>query len=460
MSLQIIVGTDRARWDSFVAEVGGSVLQSWPWGEFKRRQGWRALRLLAVEGCEPLASMQVLARVVPAAGAFLYAPEGPVVSSGAWSDGRAAAPLAALLAAARRRGVALGALALRLDPLTGEVGAPAALAALGLRRSPSVVQPAATAVLDLDRTEDELWRGLARDARYRVGRAWREGVALRAGTDGDVDTFAAMLAETGRRRGFGVRDAAYLCRLVGMLRAHDCGAFLVATRGGRRSARRSSPPSAGGRRHSTRPATPRGGRWGAAPAALGGAAARQALRMPGVRLPRRARGGRPRRPLGGPDVLQGEVRDAARGVGGGLGRRVSPAGLSRLPAGSGGAAPPTSAAADMEATPCMTHGARGYSRRAITMATPGDEAGLLTVEEAAALLGLTPKTIRIYISTGRLAAVRVPWGRRVYLRIARAEVERYRAEALGGHGWDARRRQGQLAAEEMPAAGEGMDETR
>ena len=224
--MEIVTGTNRDSWNSFVAEAGGSFLQSWQWGEFKRHQGWQVLRLMACEGGQPRGVMQVLMRVAPVAGAFFYAAEGPVLRPGAWSGDDT--PLQALLGEARRRGALRGALTLRLDPLTSEPDAPAMLAAVGLRRSPTNVQPAATAVVDLDRSESELWGGLARDARYRVGRARKKGVTLRPGTDDDVDLFAGMLAETGSRKGFAVRGASYVRLLTRMLREQDSGVFLVA----------------------------------------------------------------------------------------------------------------------------------------------------------------------------------------------------------------------------------------
>ena len=228
--MRVAVCTDRDAWNCFVATAGGSLLQSWQWGEFKRCQRWDVLRLVALEGQEPRAAVQVLARVIPFCGAFFYAPEGPVLSAQDWAAG--AAPLPPLLAAVRRQGRSCGALTLRVDPLTAEPRAGEALSALGLRRSPENVQPAATAVVDLDKPEDELLARLEKGARYLVRHSQREGVVIRPGTEADVAPFACMLAETGRRKGFGVRNAAYLRRLEAMLLAENSGEFLVADLGG------------------------------------------------------------------------------------------------------------------------------------------------------------------------------------------------------------------------------------
>src|SRR5207244_12222780 len=104
--MHVVVGSNRDAWNSFVAAAGGSFLQSWQWGEFKRQQGWRVLRLMALEAHEPRAAMQVLIRLVPVAGAFFYAAEGPVLPRGEWSgDG---APLAPFLRPAPRRSPPVG----------------------------------------------------------------------------------------------------------------------------------------------------------------------------------------------------------------------------------------------------------------------------------------------------------------------------------------------------------------
>ncbi len=38
-AVRVALCTDRAAWDEYVARAGGSLLQSWPWGAFKRQQG-------------------------------------------------------------------------------------------------------------------------------------------------------------------------------------------------------------------------------------------------------------------------------------------------------------------------------------------------------------------------------------------------------------------------------------
>src|SRR5262249_21325010 len=88
--VRLVVARQRDAWDDFVASAGGSFLQSWQWGEFKRRLGWRVLRLTAWRGSEAEAALQVLIKVVPGIGIFCYGAEGPVLRPEGWcGDGTA-----------------------------------------------------------------------------------------------------------------------------------------------------------------------------------------------------------------------------------------------------------------------------------------------------------------------------------------------------------------------------------
>lgn len=55
--------------------------------------------------------------------------------------------------------------------------------------------------------------------------------------------------------------------------------------------------------------------------------------------------------------------------------------------------------------------------------------GLLDVSEAAAAIGVSPKTIRRRIATGELPHIRVGRGERPAIRIARSDLVEYLAES-------------------------------
>ncbi len=68
-------------------------------------------------------------------------------------------------------------------------------------------------------------------------------------------------------------------------------------------------------------------------------------------------------------------------------------------------------------------------------------ATLLSLKDAAAVLGLRPTTVKQYIQKGQLTAIRVLCGNATRLFVAHAEIERYRRASLGGQGWTNRREQ-------------------
>ena len=86
--VRIVAARSAMEWNAaLLAAPRADLLQSWQWGELKRRQGWSILRLVAVQGTDPRAAVQVQARAVPLAGAFFYAAEGPVMHAEDWAGG-------------------------------------------------------------------------------------------------------------------------------------------------------------------------------------------------------------------------------------------------------------------------------------------------------------------------------------------------------------------------------------
>lgn len=192
------------------------LLQTWEWGNFKDRYGWRARRL-AWQTPGGLAAAQVLARTLLRGLRVLYVPKGPLLD---WASaplrGRVLADLEAL--ARRERAILI-----KIDPdVAFSVGPPGAeqpqplgpilcgeLARRGWRPSPAQVQFRNTVLLDLRPSEDELLGAMKQKTRYNVRLAARKGVRVRAGSAADLDLLYKMYAETSARDGFVIRPPAY-----------------------------------------------------------------------------------------------------------------------------------------------------------------------------------------------------------------------------------------------------------
>jgi peptidoglycan pentaglycine glycine transferase (the first glycine) len=210
---------DAGTWDrALLALPNPHVLQSWAWGEFKSRHGWRATRLLFEERGETVAAASVLHRRLPRLPlSVLYVPRGPALD---WTDaGLAGRVLAELERLARRR----RALFVKVDPDVYHPGgvppfsphpanAPQVarlLAARGWLASPEQIQFRNTVLLDLTRSEEELLAAMKPKTRYNVRLAMRRGVQVRRGAPADLDLFYQLYAETAARDGFPIRPLDY-----------------------------------------------------------------------------------------------------------------------------------------------------------------------------------------------------------------------------------------------------------
>ncbi len=217
--MHVVEITDAKSWDrTLLALPSPHMLQSWAWGEFKSRHGWQATRLLFQEKGEPVAAASVLQRKLPRLPvSILYVPKGPALD---WTEASLVERLLDELEtlAHRRR-----ALFVKIDPDVYGLGeAPtfsprptcalemaSLLTARGWCYSSDQIQFCNTLLLDLTRSEEELLAAMKQKTRYNVRLAARRGVAVRAGTATDLDTFYRLYAETAQRDGFVIRPAEY-----------------------------------------------------------------------------------------------------------------------------------------------------------------------------------------------------------------------------------------------------------
>ena len=227
-SVREIGPADRERWDAFVAGApNGHLLQGWAWGEFKRRHGWRPVRLALVQDGQWMAVAQVLFRSV-AGLSLAYVPRGPVASFD--RPETYAQFLAGLHRYARRR----LSLVLKIEP--NEPASPERrewLRLQGFVKSLHTAQPRATLILDLEGGEEAVLAALPKTTRYQIRLAERRGVLARAaGNDADVQTFATLMATTGERAGFAVRSPRYYQDVLRLFRERGQAELWLAERDG------------------------------------------------------------------------------------------------------------------------------------------------------------------------------------------------------------------------------------
>jgi lipid II:glycine glycyltransferase (peptidoglycan interpeptide bridge formation enzyme) len=75
---------------------------------------------------------------------------------------------------------------------------------------------------------DPVLAGMKQKWRYNVRLSARKGVVVRRGTEDDLSTFQALMAETGQRDDFGVHEAAYYRAAFELFAGDDTARWLLA----------------------------------------------------------------------------------------------------------------------------------------------------------------------------------------------------------------------------------------
>ncbi len=216
--LRVIQPDTPADWNRALAQLPAPhVLQTWEWGAFKARHGWRPGRYLYMIDGHPEAAASTLTRQLAPqlpplrqlwGSGVMYVPKGPAMDYGnAECLGRVLGHLEDL--ARRER-----ALFVKIDPdvsLESPVGTAVVqtLRRRGWRPSREQIQFRNTMVIDLERSPDDVLAGMKSKWRYNVRLATRKGVVVRRGTRADLPALYEMYVETSVRGGFVIRPQDY-----------------------------------------------------------------------------------------------------------------------------------------------------------------------------------------------------------------------------------------------------------
>lgn len=205
-------------------------LQSWEWGEFRRKTGVEVMRLGAFEKEEMKAGYQLTAHplsVVKMGLKVIYFPKGPL-------------PDEPMLSALRDLGVKQKAVFIRLEP---NVGAPVRkwekekekfgtvekfLLENGCRRGRPLFTPY-TFRIDLTKGEEELMTRMKEKTRYNVRLAQRHGVeVVENNSEQAFKTYLKLMTETTERQGFYAHSPDYHKKLWETLKPSGMARLLLA----------------------------------------------------------------------------------------------------------------------------------------------------------------------------------------------------------------------------------------
>lgn len=163
-------------WDAKVIEFGGSILQSWGWGEFQKSLGQKIYRFSPPAGGDDFVNLAVETEL-PLGKKYLYCPRGPL--------GNVEAALLDLKKMQSDRSLIFA----RLEPAQ-KVDLPTAV---------KNIQPENNWLLDLEPTEEQILIGMKPKTRYNINLASRKGVIVREGTQSDLLIVWQLLLETANR---------------------------------------------------------------------------------------------------------------------------------------------------------------------------------------------------------------------------------------------------------------------
>lgn len=180
-------------------------LQSWEWGEFKKINGQRLERIGFFEGGKLLGAIQVTFHQVPGGYTVGYLPKGPM-------------PDIEQLKAIKQIANKHNAIFVKIEP---NIMIPAESKNSGFAainkflterdgtKGKSLFSKH-TFILDLDKSEDELFAGLHSKTRYNIRLALKKGVQIIDDTsEGGLETFLKLLHETTSRQSFYAHDDNY-----------------------------------------------------------------------------------------------------------------------------------------------------------------------------------------------------------------------------------------------------------
>lgn len=193
---------DRRRWDAAISVLGGSVLQSWAWGEWYREGGFRVERV-KVEGPGGTGLAQ-----------FLVWPHGPVAEG---HLARGPVVVGDVEAVTHELVVAIDDVCDRYRPLSLTVESPAPLPPLGRTEEVESGEqgerwccPGRSVIVPL-LDDTTLLQRMRPDKRHRIRQAQRTGITVEQSDPNTsmLEHFYVLLQETAERNQFAIEPLAY-----------------------------------------------------------------------------------------------------------------------------------------------------------------------------------------------------------------------------------------------------------
>ena len=196
--------TDKARWESFVLQNReATFLHSWNWGEFNKNTGEKIWRVGVFNG-DKLEAVMLIIKVMAKRGLFLFVPQGPIlkVSSIKYQVSSIFDELFVFL---KKLGKKEKVNFIRISPIFENTSENLSIfKSSGFRNAPiHMMHPETTWLLDITKSEDEIFKGMRKTHRNLIRRAGKEGVEIIQNADEKyLKSFYEIHLETVRRHKF------------------------------------------------------------------------------------------------------------------------------------------------------------------------------------------------------------------------------------------------------------------
>lgn len=209
---------DKDKWNDFVLVNKGSFLQSFEWGKIQEELGRKVFRIWLIDEeideNQPIFAAQIVRHNLPFGKNYLYAPHGPIFRRGIIDKiseignflDKKREYFSEFLNAVKDLCQKENAVFLKVEPLLKSEMHLNYLLETALKKSGKEIQPSRTIILDLEKSEEELFLEMKSKTRYNIGLAERHGVKIiRCGeSDKEIyfEKFWKLLEETSKRDKF------------------------------------------------------------------------------------------------------------------------------------------------------------------------------------------------------------------------------------------------------------------
>lgn len=196
---------DQKLWDDFFNQAGSpSFLQSWEWGEFEKKQGYKIERV-GIYDIDQLVGITLVIIIKSKRGNFLFIPHGPIFMEHITCNIKQKKSLITqllnyLITLAKKGGCSFIRIAPTLDntPENQQL-----FKTLDFKTAPIYMHSETMWILPLNKTEDELLAQMRKTTRYLIKKAVKEEITIEKRTDSQaVDDFYKLFKETVRREKF------------------------------------------------------------------------------------------------------------------------------------------------------------------------------------------------------------------------------------------------------------------